>query len=137
MAEVEFKGETFALSDSVAVMPMLKMAKLAKGGIDSNEMEAMVVMYDVLESLIDPDDWQRFESVATRTRATGDDLQQLIPQAITAISARPTSLPSDSSDGQRATPPSSAADSSSQVVSRLEDQGRPDLALLVSQARSA
>ncbi len=134
-AGVEFAGDRFAVAEKIGLMPLMRFAKVAQSGVDSADMAGLAAMYDLLEQCIAPADWQRFQTAADRSRADGDDLMGVVRDAIEAISARPTSQPSDSSDGPTATPPSSEPDCSSRVIARLEQQGRPDLALVVAQAQ--
>lgn len=137
MSEVVFKGETFTTAEGIALMPLMRFAKVAKSGTDSNEMAGLAAMYDLLETCIADSEWDRFTDHATKTRADGDELMAVVGQVFEVLSGRPTSRPSDSSDGSPAERPTSADDSSSQVVSRLERQGRPDLALMVNMAQES
>ena len=132
---VEFFGEQFEVADRIGLMPLMRFAKLAKSGADSADMEALVVMYDLIEQTVAPSDWPRFQDCADRNRADSDDLMGLVTKAIELISQRPTSRPSDSSDGPPATKLSSTVVSSLPVKQRLEAQGRPDLALMVLTAQ--
>ncbi|NUQ32421.1 MAG: hypothetical protein HOP99_06335 [Dermatophilaceae bacterium] len=135
MSDLTFEGQSFALASKVGLMPLMKFAHIARQGVDANDMEGLVAIYDMLRNVIADEDWERFESHATTVRADGDDLMGLVQQAIQAISERPTERPSDSSDGPQTTSVSSAGDSSSRVIRRLEEQGRPSLALMVQQAQ--
>lgn len=134
-AVLTFEGKTFRLADKVGAMPMMKFAHLAKQGTDANELEGLVAIYDLLRSVIADEEWAAFEEHASFKRANGDDLMDVVQQAIAAIAARPTVRPSDSSVGPTTTSTSSAGDSSSRVVHRLEESGRPDLALLVQDSQ--
>lgn len=137
MAEIDFAGERFAVADRIGLMPLMRFAKVAKAGADAGDMDSLAALYDLLEQCIAPADWHRFESAADTSRADGDTLMGVVGKVFAVLADRPTSLPSDSSDGQTSTPPNSADGSSSTVVSRLEHQGRPDLALLVSESQAA
>ena len=134
---VEFAGESFAIADRIGLMPLMRFAKVAQSGIDTNEMGALAAMLDLLEQSIAPQDWRRFNDHADKVRADGDTLMTVVKEVITALSARPTSRPSDSSDGPPPTNASSAGDSSSQVIDDMERRGRPDLALIVSMAQES
>lgn len=137
MADIEFAGQRFAVAESMGLMPLMRLAKLASGGADADEMASLAALYDVLEQCIAASDWQSFQDAATRSRADGEALQRAIGAAMHVMQERPTSRSSDSSGGPSSTRPSSAGDSSSQVMSRLEQQGRPDLALIVMQAQES
>ena len=115
-------------------MPLMRFAHVAREGVDSNDMEGLAALYDLLESVIADADWARFQKAAHRTRASGDELFDFVTSAFKALTGRPTREPSDSSDGPPITSSSSTDGSSSPVIARLEQQGRPDLALIVDQA---
>jgi hypothetical protein len=128
---VEFCGETFHIADKVAALPLMRFAKAAKAGVDSDDLDGLAALYDVLGQCIHPDEWGRFESHADRERADGDQLLEVVQEVFTLLAARPTGRSSDSSGGPRTIEPSSTVDSSSRVIADLNDRGRPDLALVV------
>ncbi len=134
MPDVEFAGERFATADKIGLMPLMRFAKVAKAGADAQDMDGLAALYDLLQQCIDPADWVRFEAAADRTHAEGDELMAVIGKVFEALSERPTRQPSDSSAGQQTTPQSSGDGSYLQVVKRLEDEGRPDRALIVQMA---
>jgi hypothetical protein len=133
MGSVEFHGETFRLADSIALMALMRFAKVAQAGTDSDDMAGLVAMYDLLEQCIHPEDWPRFEVLATRERDQADDLLAVIQQAITEMAERPTAPPSDSSDGRPSTSGNSTGDSSSLGVHLLERPGNAHLAYAARQ----
>jgi hypothetical protein len=128
---VEFHGEKYRIADQIGLMPLMRFAKVAQAGVDSSDMDGLVAMYDLMEQCLVDEDWARFAAAATKHRADGEELMDVVRQAIEAMAERPTQRSSDSSDGPPSTSGNSTGDSSSQVVRRLERQGRPDLALLV------
>lgn len=131
---VEFCGVQFRIAEKVAALPLMRFAKVAKAGVDASELEGLAAMYDLLEQVIHPDDWAKFEKHADQQRADGEQLLEVVQAVFVLLADRPTGRSSDSSDGPRIIEPSSTADSSSpgsNVISRLNGQGRPDLALLV------
>lgn len=132
---IDFEGETFRVADKVGLMPLMRFATIARSGVDANELEGLAAMYDLLEQCIHPDDWARFTDHATKVRASGDDLNDVVARAMAEVAKRPTGRPSVSSDGPRAIEPSSTVDSSSpgtaRVIDMFNEQGRPDLALMV------
>lgn len=134
---VEFEGETFRVADQIGAMPLMRFAKVARTGVDANRMEALVAQYDLIEQCFDPADWERFQAHAEKVRASGDQLMEVVKQVFAVVAARPTGPRSGSSGGPRTTEPSSTGDSSSpdtaslRVIDRLNEQGRPDLALFV------
>lgn len=135
MAEVVLKGASFEVTTGgIGLMPLMRFAKVAQSGADTNELAGLAAMYDLLEQCFDADEWQRFQAHADRTHADGDELMKVVSNVFEALSERPTRRPSDSSAGSSSESVRSAVGSSSQVIERLEDQGRPDLALLVTRA---
>jgi hypothetical protein len=140
VADLVFAGESFAVAERIGLMPLMQFAVLAKGGADTDSMEGLVAIYELLRQCITDQDWPRFEAHATRVRADGDELLEMVRDAVALITARPTSQPSDSSDGPPSTSGSSAGGSGSPVTSlieRLEAQGRPSIAYMVAQAEAS
>lgn len=139
---VQFKGEEFRATFPVPPMALMEFAHVAQDGTESGELEGLAAMYDLLESVIDPEDWLRFRKHAKKSRATDADLMLLTRRIIRGEVDRPTERPSDSSDGPSRTEPNSEGDSSSlepalRVVKREEASGRPDRALMVLMAHEA
>jgi hypothetical protein len=140
VAEIEFEGERFGMAEAIGAMPLMRFAKVAKSGADSNNMDGLVAMYDLLEQCIAPSEWVRFQAHADKTRADGEKLMGVVGKVFEALSERPTGRPSDSSGGPKSTKRNSAGGSSSKVIKRYEKKGRPDLALMITladEARSA
>ena len=131
MAEVEFGGETFETAESIGLMALMRFAHVAKGGTDSNDLAGLAAMYDLLEQCFPEAEFERFQQVALRTKAKGDELMGVVGKVIEAISSRPTEQPSVSSAGPQIIAPSSEVDSYSRVIAREEASGRPDRALMV------
>ena len=141
---VDFLGEKFAVSERIGAMPLMRFAKIAEGGVDSNEMAGLAAIYDLLEQCIAPEDWKRFERHADAQRAQGDQLLEVVKDVFAIVAQRPTGQPADSSGGLRTIEPSSPAassspvvDSTERVIDRLNAQGRPDLALAVRRRQEA
>jgi hypothetical protein len=145
---VEFLGKRFPVREQgVSLLALMKFATIAKRGKTSEDMEGLAALYALLQSCIDPAEWQAFEDHANDTGADGEQLMKVVTDAITAAAARPTQLPSGSPGGQSTTGPSSAGGSSLlgssarqgdvRVQRDLEARGRPDLGLVVKRAREA
>jgi hypothetical protein len=135
-----FAGESFTVADRIGLMPLMRFAVLAKDGVDIDDMEGLVAVYDLLRQCITDEDWPRFEAHASRARAGEDELLQVVKDAIELITAHPTRRPSDSSAGQLSTSGPSADGSGSPVTSlieRLEREGRPSIAYMVAQAQDS
>ncbi len=137
MAEVEFGGEAFTTAEKIGLMPLMRFAKVAKAGADAGDMDGLAALYDLLKQCIAPSDWARFEAVADRTQAEGDELMAVVGKVFEALSERPTRSPSDSSDGRTSTQRSSGDASYLRVVERLEAEGRPELAHVVVMANES
>lgn len=147
-ATVELRGRPFPISEGgVPLLSLMKLATLAKRGVDSEDLEGLATLYELMRSAIADDAWAEFEAYANRISATGEELMFLVRDAVQAKAARPTQPPSGSPDGRSTTAPSWAGGSSSpgsstpvgsiEVQHELEAQGRPDLALVVKRARQA
>lgn len=145
---VELRGRPFPISDGgVPLLALMKLAALAKRGVDSEDLEGLATLYELLRSAIADDAWPAFEAHANTISATGEELMYLVRDAVQAKAARPTQPPPGSPDGRSTTAPSSAGDSSSagssilvgsiEVQQELEAQGRGDLAFVVKRARQA
>jgi hypothetical protein len=149
VSDIEFFGAKYRLSDPEDYQwAMLEFADAATGGADAATLEGLSAIMAMLKAAIHPDDWTRFRTAARKNKARVD--RDLMPVVVSAFSQevtdRPTGRSSDSSDGPKVTPDTSAAVSSSmdephlRVIKRLEDEGRPDKAemvLLAQEARSA
>ena len=94
---VSVLGHSYRVADKVGLMPLLKFAHAANEGIDSQDIEGLNAIYEMLYDCIHPDDWSRFQKEMTADKAFVDDLLPVVQQAIQIISARPTGEPSDSS----------------------------------------
>ncbi len=137
MASISFAGETFTISERIGLMPLMRFAKVAQGGADTNDLAGLAAMYDLLEQCFPSEEWQRFQNVADREHSDGDELMKVVSDVFEVLSARPTERPSVSSDGPSTVSVRSADGSSSPVIDRLVSQGRPDLALLVTRAQES
>jgi hypothetical protein len=132
---VEFAGESFAMAKRIGLMPLMRFAKIAQGGVDSQELAGLAAMYDLLEQCIAPEDWARFQAAADRSRADDEELMAVVGEVIERLSDRPTRRPSDSSAGSPTTALKSTASPSSPVLQRLA--GRQDLQAFVVAAQEA
>jgi hypothetical protein len=96
MPDVKFGGETFRTADQVAYIAVLKFAHLAKSGLDTSDLDGLSAMYDLLEQCLHEDDWQRFQTAALRTKASGDELLNFVAdvgKALRGSRAEPTVEP--------------------------------------------
>jgi hypothetical protein len=157
LSTVELAGKRFPVSDrAVPLLSLMKLATIAKRQAlrppgtpadQADEMESMSILYELVRSVITEQAWPEFEDHANTVGAGMPDLRGVIEQAAEARAARPTQPPSSSPGGPSTTAPNSAGSSSPPASSirqgdvgvqrRLEEQGRPDLALVVQRAREA
>jgi hypothetical protein len=137
LADFDFFGESFRFNPADEYQwELMEFAEAATGGADSELLSGIAAVMRLLKSAIHADDWQRFRTSAKTNKArVREHLMPVVWAAFSQPIDRPTGLPSDSSDGQPTTPENSADDSSSRVIARLEEQGRPDLALVVAQSQ--
>jgi hypothetical protein len=136
MGSVEFFGESFEVRPKVSQYAMAKFAKAAaKNKTPQDVMLGMAAMLDLIEKCLTVEDWPRFDALADANDVDFEDLTAVLDAAFHQETERPTSLPSDSSDGQPVTVVSSVvkpADRASEMFA-----GRPDLQLAVLHTRSA
>lgn len=140
MADTErfdFLGRSFGVAERVSTLALMRFAKAASGGVESDDMAGLAAMYDLLQQLVEPSEWAVFEAHADAQRAQPDDVLAVIQEVLPLIAGRPTGPPSDSSDGRQTKSVHSVGGSSSPVIAHLQAKGRPDLALMVEQADRA
>jgi hypothetical protein len=111
------------------------MARVAEFDEKTPAPFVVAAIEDLQRSIIHEDDRDAFKAASRANRQSLEDLIDLAQALIAAVTEVPTERPSSSSDGPTSTGQSSVVVSSSPVVQRLEEQGRPDLALVVVQAQ--
>ena len=134
---VTLAGKEFRVAEKVGLMPLLKFSHAAN--LRADDERAYAALYSILRDVIyegdepcgncetckaldnptardceiaDGGDWEAFEDHATRVKADGDDLLEVVSQAMVVITARPTELPASSSAGSRKTTRNSTGSSS-------------------------
>jgi hypothetical protein len=132
---VEFAGERFRTRKKIGAIALLRFAHVANKGTDSASLEGLAAMYELLEAVIAKDEWVRFQQHAADAEADDTQLMKVVADVTEMLAKRPTERPSDSSDGPTSTPQNSEDDSSSRTIRRFEQEGRPDLALMVVMAQ--
>ena len=136
MASVEFFGESFELRPAVSEYAMAKFAKAAaRNKTPQDLMRSMAAMLDLIEKCLTVEDWPRFDALADENDVSFEDLTVVLDGAFNQETERPTSLPSDSSDGQLVIVPSSVVKPADKGLEHFA--GRPDLQLAVLHTRSA
>lgn len=117
-----FCGETFTVATKVGIIPLGRFAQAAASGLDTAEMDGLAALIDVVAGVVVDDDRDRFLSVASKNRASADDLLPIVQAVMEAQSGRPTERPSDSSDGSPTT-----GESSKELSSSVESSTRTTL----------
>lgn len=107
--------------------------------IDETSPQAMTMARGFLRELVHPEDWEEFWSAVKRHRQGMEAQMAFARYVVEQITGHPTAAVSDSSPGPSNTATSSTVDYSlaDRVQSRLESEGRPDLALAVVMAQEA
>lgn len=120
-ARVECMGGQYRISDRVGLMPLMRFAHSASQGVDSDDLEGLVAIYDMLRDCIAAEDWSRFERDMTAKKAEADDMMPVVQKTIEILSARPTRQRSDSSSGPQSISPISTDGSFSRVPAGAEE----------------
>jgi hypothetical protein len=74
---VEFLGKEFAIADKIGLMPLMRFAHAAQSGLDSNDMEGMAALYDMLRQSIADESVLVFQG----RRITREEANELPPEA--------------------------------------------------------
>ena len=125
MTVVEFYGESFEVPEKINHRRVLRLAKFASGGADSDNLAAMGALDDLLTQCIRPEDSERFDALCDRVGTTAEDLMTFTGKMIGAIAERPIGQPQLSSDGPSPVPVSSGSRLEALATERWP--GRPDL----------
>jgi hypothetical protein len=104
---VEFNGQKYRISDSVALFTLMRFARAAESGINLMDFRALAALHAFLQDCIHPDDWGRFQEDMISTKQSNlDALLDVATRVIEKLTSRPTvppsassSSPSGSSDG--------------------------------------
>jgi hypothetical protein len=113
--QFKFEGELFTVADDINFVALGRFASAANSGMDSAEMEGLAAMIDLISSVVVDEDRDRFLSLASRKRADGELLMQIVQAVIESQTGRPTEQPSGSPDGLSTTGESSKDASSSEA----------------------
>jgi hypothetical protein len=136
----QFKGETYRINQDVSEWAFMEFAEAASEGQDANTLQGMASLLRFVLELVHPDERDAFRAHARKSRASTDDLLEFLLGKPAADAERPTGRSSDSSDGPTSTAPKPAANSDgsgSAVTGLALLRTRPDLALIVHEARQA
>jgi len=111
---VEFNGQEYKISDSVALFTLMRFARAAESGISILDFRALAALHAFLQDCIHEDDWGRFQEDMIATKQSDlDGLLDVATKVIEKLTSRPTVPPSASSNGQSAISAGSTGGSSS------------------------
>ncbi|GAA2990830.1 hypothetical protein [Streptosporangium longisporum] len=102
--DFELDGVTFVGEGDISVMDMSEYARLATQGVDSESPEGVAILADVYKGLLGDRVYNRFRAHCRKHGTDGETLVTILQDLITAAAGRPTSRPSDSSDGPQIAP---------------------------------
>lgn len=131
---IDFFGQEIRLVDEVSEWALMEFAHDATTA-DSNSLEGLAAVMQLLREAVDPVDWDLFKATARANRVNAEQCMTAVVTVFQEQTNRPTGRPSVSSDGPRVTATSSTVGSSPQGIDRLA--GRPDLQLVAKQAQAA
>ena len=104
---IDFKGNTYKISESVSLFALMRFARAAESGINVMDFRALAALHAFLQDCFDAEDWGRFqEDMITASDTSAEELLDVATKVIEKLTSRPTvqpsvssSTPSGSSDG--------------------------------------
>lgn len=127
-------GETFKLQNAPSEYARLELAASIADSDGKDTPAGNAAMLNLVLSCVFPEDEARLRATFRKNRVSVDEMLPLV-KACSAGAERPTGQSTDSSAGQSDTEAKSDPNSGGKVSERLV--GRPDLQLMVNQAKSA
>lgn len=127
--EFVINGEQFPCRDELSAWGLMKLAKAVTSGDD---MQALAGMYDLLQGVVLPTEWQRFDTFLSAASPSAEDLNQAIGALMTSYSDRPTEQSSPSQAGPPSTGRGRRVVSLSRGTVRDEEESSTDGAQSVS-----
>jgi hypothetical protein len=104
---IEDAGARFRVAAEVGFWPLAEFAKIAHQGVDSEQMEGIVAIFDLARDLIDERDFRRFGEHVSIRKYKGDKVLALVSEAMGVVTATPSESPSASPGGAASISPSS------------------------------
>lgn len=95
--KVTLMDKEFRIGNKVGLMPLMEFAYFADSGADTNDMGALVAIYEMLKDCIHVEDWDAFRAHAKQMKAEAEDLLPVVQQTIEQLTSRPTVRGTDSS----------------------------------------
>lgn len=102
--EFDLDGVTFTGDGSINMLDLSEFARLATQGADTENPASVAILADLFVSLLGETEYQRFRTHCRRNGTAPDVLIAIIGDMAAQESDRPTSRPSDSSDGPQSVP---------------------------------
>lgn len=96
---VEFKGD-----GDLSVMDVSEFARLATEGVDSQSPEGVAIISTIFMTVLGKNTYQQFRRHCRDHKVDDETVLEILRDLFTDASGRPTSRPSDSSDGPPAAP---------------------------------
>lgn len=102
--EFDLDGVTFVGDGRISMLDLSEFARLATKGVDSGSAEGVAILADVYLSLLGDSTYQKFRVHCREHGTDGGVLVEILGGLIAEEADRPTSRPSDSSDGPPSEP---------------------------------
>lgn len=102
----ELDGVEFEAEGNISTMDLAEFARLATSGVDSGSAKGIAILADVYLSLLGETTYERFREHCRKHGTDGGVLVEILGGMISEAADRPTSRPSDSSDGPTSDPDS-------------------------------
>jgi hypothetical protein len=133
----DYFGEELRVSPDLTDADLLDFLEM-QADLKADDPKAGPIVKSFLRTVVHADDFDRFWALAKQHRQSVEERSETAFKLIeAAVNGTPTERSSDSSGGPQKTDASSTDDSSLRVQRRLEEAGRPDLAVAVLQRREA
>lgn len=150
IASFTYYGQRFRVNPNLTETMVVDLLEAGED-IEVNDPRQLLAAKDYVRDHLHPDDFDGFWQTAVDNRQGIQAVIKVCWRLLEQVTERPTSPPSDSSDGRRDTPTSSPAGASGPAtgnvrdvarpfVERFEQAGRPDLAnqvMLAVESREA
>lgn len=127
-------GVTVRVNPGASEMVYLDFIEEA-GQYDESDSRGAVAVKEFIREMIHPDDFDVFWDLAKTHRRQIKDLANISMRIVAQVSGDPTSGQPDSSNGLSVISGSSTDARYAPVITELEKNGRPDLAVIYDDAR--
>ncbi len=88
---ITFKGKKYRISDKIGIWPLMQFSRAAEAGLTMGDYKGMAAAHAMLQDVIHPDDWGRFqEDMIVSKEADLDALLEAASQATELIAQRMT-----------------------------------------------